>query len=186
VELLDAFPVMRHPGQIAITPGDLTARQLVELVFEVTLPSGALGDAIVLDFTLRAGGEERVLAHAEQRWNFATPAAAAAAPRSPEVEARAAELIGARAEEEALNLNREGRYAEAEARLEAAIQRLAALGRGNEGVERVERGMRRSGVVYGAAMPATSLKSFYSDASERRRGRVPGGAARREPSPEST
>jgi hypothetical protein len=152
----------------------------------VTLPSGALGDAIVLDFTLRAGGEERVLAHAEQRWNFATPAAAAAAPRSPEVEARAAELIGARAEEEALNLNREGRYAEAEARLEAAIQRLAALGRGNEGVERVERGMRRSGVVYGAAMPATSLKSFYSDASERRRGRVPGGAARREPSPEST
>jgi Ca-activated chloride channel family protein len=179
VELLDAFPVTRRADGMRVAPGDLTARQLVELVFEVALPPGAVGDAIVLDFTLRAGGEERVLAHTEQRWTFATPEAAAAAPRAPEVQARAARLIGARAEEEALNLNREGRYAEAEARLEAAIERISRLGPGNEQVERVARGIRRSSPLYREAMPSMSRKAMYEGATLSQRGRIPGGAARK-------
>ena len=55
VELLDAFPVTPRAGGLEIAPGDLTARQIVELMFEVTLPAGALGDSIALGFALRAG-----------------------------------------------------------------------------------------------------------------------------------
>ena len=180
VELLDAYPVTPRTGGLQVAPGDLTARQLVELTFEVTLPAGVLGDSIALGFALRSGVEPEAIAQTELRWSFATPAVAANAPRTPEVEVRAAELIEARAREEALNLNREGRYADAEARLAAGARKLGALSAEIAGVARVARVMAAAGPMLRAKMSAVDMKSQYREFSSLRRGRAPDGKARKE------
>ena len=181
VELLDAYPVTPRTGGLEVAPGDLTARQIVELMFEVTLPAGALGDSIALGFALRAGGGPGAIAHAETRWSFATPEAAASAPRIPEVEVRAAELIEARAREESLNLNRQGRYEDAEARFAAGARKLCALSAENAGVARVAQVMAGAGAALGAKMSAVDMKSQYREFTLLRRGRAADGKARQEP-----
>ena len=180
VELLDAYRVTPRTGGLEIAPGDLTARQLVELTFEVTLPAGVLGDSIALGFALRSGVGPVTIAQTELRWSFATPEAAASAPRTPEVEVRAAELIEARAQEEALNLNRQGRYADAEARLAAGARKLGALSAEIAGVARVARVMAAAGPMLGAEMSAVDMKSQYREFASLRRGRAPDGKARKE------
>ena len=181
VELLDAYPVTARTGGLEIAPGDLTARQIVELMFEVTLPAGVLGDSIALGFALRTGAGPMAIAQAEMRWSFATPEAAASEPRTPEVEVRAAELIEAKAQEEALNLNREGRYEDAEARLAAGARKLAALSPENPDVIRIAQGMAQIEETMMGAMSMGDMKSLYTQASGRRRGRLLGGKARQEP-----
>lgn len=183
VELLDAFPVTRRNGAIEIAPGNLTAGQLVELIFEVKLPTGHLGDALALDIALMSGAERARIARTELKWSFATPEDAEAAPRNRELEVAAAELIEARAQEEALNLNRLGRFDEAEAVIAEAQQRLRGLASGNPAVGRIAQLMEERTPMYGAAIPELMMKSMYFGSSARSRGRLASGAARKEPAP---
>lgn len=183
VELLDAFPVTRRNGAIEIALGNLTAGQWVELIFEVSLPTGRVGDALALGFTVMSGSERALVARTELRWSYDTPANAAAAPRNRELETVAAELLVARAQEEALNLNRAGRYEEAEAVIADARLRMRSLAVGNPVVNGIERSLESRAGMFSRSIPMSEMKSLYTDSSSRRRGRTPAGSARMEPAP---
>ena len=184
IELLDEFPVTQVPGRLEVSVGDLTSEQLVELVFEVALPPGRIGDGLALDFALRVPGAAEPLARARVEWRFATPAEVAAAPRVSEVDRRAAELIRARSQQAALERNRAGDFEQAEAEIERGAMKLEALGSDDPAVRGIAESMRESRSMYGRVLHRLASKGISYSASNQRLGRMWSGRARKSAEPE--
>ncbi|MEP7027500.1 MAG: hypothetical protein ABI960_02790, partial [Candidatus Eisenbacteria bacterium] len=152
----------------------------VDLVFEVVLPAGRIGETLALPVALREGGAQRLIATGEARWTYATPAAAAAAPRESAFETETARRMVARAEEAALNANRAGRFEEAKRIFEQLRVKLGALDPANEAVLDFEHDFGSEVEQLSAPMALGDMKRRFYGAADLTRGRV-GGKARKDP-----
>ncbi len=182
VTLVDRLPVTpRGEGGFDVTLGDLTSGQRVDLVFEVVLPAGRIGETLALPVALREGAEQGLIATGEARWTYATPAEAAAAPRESGFEAQSARRLIARSEEAALNLNRAGRFDEAHRIYEELRVKLGALDPANEAVRAFEEDFQSEVEQFSMPMGTVDMKRRYAGSAGLTRGRTLSGTARKDP-----
>jgi len=129
-ELLNRFPVERHGHQFDIALDDLVAGDEIALVFEITSRDLTLGAQPPLEFSLRWTDPRT-----RQRQTDSVPVTPleviderryATLPRLPEVAAQSAILRAAADQARAMELDREGRFAESRALHHAAFDLLQA------------------------------------------------------------
>jgi len=123
---LGAFDCVRTDAGVRIGVGDLVSGQELAVVVALKFPAGQVGDTIALRIGLT--DREGVLAIPAQAigWSVASDAANDAQDRDVVVDRAVATLYAARARAEALELNRQGKFDAARARLERTARRILA------------------------------------------------------------
>ena len=148
LEPLSPFRVEQGPGRARVYLGDMLSGQVLSIVLRVTFDFGEVGRevGIVVRVTDRDGafeGAKPALAPVTVAWTYADHAANDVQERDRDVDRAVARLFAERARQEAVKLNREGRYQEAAARLAG----VRAPGRGIRGRRRpAARGRAGSGL----------------------------------------
>jgi hypothetical protein len=179
VTLLERFACGAVPDGVRVSLDDLTSGRLVQLCFEVRLPAAAVGQTIALEFTLRAGDEGGSVASTRLAWQYASEEDVTASPRDAEVEARAAGVLSARMQDEALEHNRSGRFEEARRVVTEMAGKLKSLGQDNPGVRQALADAEADATVMGSVMDAGESKRRYFQAQVAMRSRDPRGQARK-------
>ena len=124
-----------------------------------------------------AGVLDRV--EADAIWTAADEASNDAEPRNVIVNRAVAELYVARARAEALELNREGRYDEAQARLEATARRITKYAGHDPRLRVIVRELEERDDVFSAPMSARASKwEFFQSANVTRMRTMEGKAKR--------
>lgn len=119
----------KSDGTLALRLGDLAARQEVVLVFEMKFPSSTAQTAIAASFKVTDAREVLSAPQTDVLWTFADHAANDAQSRNGEVDEAVGVLEAAAARAEALELNRQGLYADSSNRLAGAAARLSSSSR---------------------------------------------------------
>jgi Ca-activated chloride channel family protein len=123
---LSAFDFVKTDAGVRIGLGDVVSGQELAVVVALKFPAGQVGDTIALRIGLT--DRDGVLAVPAQAigWSVASDAANDAQDRDVIVDRAVATLYAARARAEALELNRQGNFDAARARLERTARRIVA------------------------------------------------------------
>ena len=126
IESLTWKQARSYGGQTEVILGDLVSEQVLDVVLRFVFPHGLPGEKVAARFTLR--DRDGVVAAADEwvTFEWADNAANDAQPRDREIDRLVAALEAAKAREEAIRLNREGRFDEASRRLGASGRRIAS------------------------------------------------------------
>ena len=181
---VDAVPLTRldhvkTDGGVRFDLGDLVSGQEVSALIVLAFPAGAEGSVVDVRFGLT--DRDGVLAAPPQAvtWTFASHRDNDAQPRDRVVDRAVAELQAASAREQALDLNRLGKFDEARRLLDA----LAALIRthaGDDGeLQDIARELATDQQVFGACMSPASMKALHFRSHSAQRMRAPDGKAKR-------
>lgn len=125
VELLNGLPTRQDGGRTMIDLGDLSSRDERTLIWEITLPSLPEGTAETIELSLRwtdPDGEHTL----EQTLRHVVEARREPGPADDALLDEAVRLYGARGRAEALELNRLGRYGDANDTIRAYAMRMPA------------------------------------------------------------
>jgi hypothetical protein len=122
IESMAPFRTEARGSRTLIRIGDLVSGQVVRIVLRVTFPFGEVGREIgalvgVTDRDEVFRGAEPALAPVALAWQYADHPANDAQPRDRDVDRAVAQIFAARARQEAVQLNRAGDYAAAQAAL---------------------------------------------------------------------
>ena len=112
-------------------------------------------------------------------WSYAAARAQQGQARDVTVDRAVARLHAARARAEALELNREGRFAEARARLEKTARRILAYAGGDAELRAIAEGLRTDASNFDQVMTPMARKQRYFDTYTLRKDRDPSGKAKR-------
>jgi Ca-activated chloride channel homolog len=182
VETLNRFRVERDiAGGLSVRLGDLTSRQDVSIVLKLTFPAGEEGRTARVVFGVtdaRAAIDER---DTDIIWTFADHRANDRQPRNIVVDRAVARLYAAQAQADALELNRAGRYDQAQARLEATARRIEQYAGSDEELLDIIRELRGRHVLYATPLSAAMSKSEHFGSINIAMMRAPDGKARRRP-----
>jgi Ca-activated chloride channel family protein len=128
-ELISLLPHERHGKTFVVTVGDVPAGETVDMLLHLTTGRGAIGDQLPVSISAEWNDART---DRNERWSGgpipvtrATAAAADAAKRDPDVAEKAALVRAARAQREALRLDRAGRHEESRARMRQGADLLA-------------------------------------------------------------
>jgi Ca-activated chloride channel family protein len=181
---VDAAPLTRldhvkTDGGVRLDLGDLVSGQEVNAVIVLTFPTGAEGSVVDVRFSLT--DRDGVLAAPPQgvRWTFASHRDNDAQPRDRVVDRAVAELQAANAREQALDLNRLGKFDEARRLLEA-LAGLMLKRAGDDGeLQAIAKRLATDQEVFAASMSPASMKSVHFASHSAQRMRAPDGKAKR-------
>src|SRR5512139_898744 len=181
---VDAVPLTRldhvkTDGGVRLDLGDLVSGQEVSAVIVLAFPAGAEGSVVDVRFSLT--DRDGVLAAPPQAvtWTFASHRDNDAQPRDRVVDRAVAGLQAAFAREQALDLNRLGKFDEAR-RLLDALAALISKHAGDDGeLQDIARELATDQQVYAARMSPASAKALHFRSYSAQRMRAPDGKAKR-------
>jgi len=125
VTTLNSFERRRLDDRtVDIHVGDLVSRQAVSLVVQLTFPVGAIGTSSRSIFSWSDDGQVLPSGETDCIWTYASHADNDSQLRNVVVDREVARLYAAKAREEALELNRVGRFDEAQRRLDSTADRI--------------------------------------------------------------
>ena len=172
VESLNDFPCRREKGGWKIPIGSLYSGQTLTPVLRVTFPQGPVGQ--FRDVRVRVDDPDNALAtaHATARFTWATREESDHQPRHVEVDRQVAALDAARAERDALELNKAGDFGAAHRAIQACIARIRVYVGSDDEIGAILSVLEHKAARYSRHMDPMSSKAFYADASQTLTGRV--------------
>jgi Ca-activated chloride channel family protein len=168
-----------HGGIRSFGLPDLVSNQEIDALFHLNFPVGSEGAEVGARVHVTTGDGENSTEPLEMRWTYADDRANEAQPRDRTVDRKVAAIYAALARQEALLLNRDGRYEEARSQLMSVGNRIRSF----EGDDPILRDMARlviqeaSDVV--APMAPAERKGRYFASSAELYSRDPSGRARK-------
>ena len=179
VESLGAFPAREAGGRTRIELGDLVSGQQVEVSLRLTFPLGRIGDSTPAILSL--ADRDGVLADATGRlsWEYADDAANDAQSRDHEVDRVIARVFVARAQREAVRLNRARDYDAARKTLEATARRIRTYAGRDPELRSIVDELMHEVERFRHEMPERVRKEAYARSAYAMQSRAADGAARR-------
>jgi Ca-activated chloride channel homolog len=181
VETLNSFRAVREPDAFVVHLGYLTSRQEVSIVLRVGFPVGPERTAASAVFGVSDAGQVLDAPDTEVVWTFADHGANAAQPRNVIVDRAVARLYAAKAQAEALELNRAGRFDEAQRVLAATARRIKHYAGGDPELLAIIEELEQKDVAYGRAMSPKAIKAEHYASMNVAQMRTSEGKARRRP-----
>ncbi len=187
VDSLSPFPVERRGGRTLVRLGDLVSGQVIRIVLRLTFDFGEVGREVgamvgMVDadgaFARDAGG--RAPEPVQLAWGYADHGANDRQPRDREVDRAVARVFAARAQQDAVRLNREGRFDEASAAIDRVRRRVAEYAGDDPELNAVVAELRADIPAYAAAMPEMSRKERHFASSNICRSRSASGRSIRD------
>jgi Ca-activated chloride channel family protein len=184
VDTLSPFRVEQGGGRARILLGDMVSGQLLTIVLRLTFDYGTVGREVglVLRVADRDAAFERAvpaLAPASLAWTYADHGANDAQPRDVEVDRVVARLFAERAKQDAVRLNREGRYDDARRALDGVRRHVAAYMGSDAVLHALVDELSAEEVHFSAPMPEVARKAAYFQSSNVSRMRTAEGKSRR-------
>lgn len=184
VESLSPFRVEQAGGRARVLLGDMVSGQVLTIALRLEFDYGDVGREVGV--LLRVADRDRAfeaatpaLAPISLAWTYADTPANDAQPRDIEVDRVVARLFAERARQEAVRLNREGRYDDARHALDGVRKRVAAYARQDPELNSIVAALNDEGRVFAAPMPEMARKSRHYAASLACRMRTPDGKSQR-------
>lgn len=184
VDALSPFRVETRDDRVLVFLGDLVSGQLLSIVLRLTFDYGDVGREV----GVRVRVADRDGAFAQGRsaldpidvsWRYVDRAASEDQPRDRFVDRAVARLSAEQAKQDAVRLNRAGRYADAGRALEDARRRIAGYAGSDEELRRIAAELRDERPAYAAPMPELARKARYFAANTSQHMRTPEGRSRR-------
>jgi Ca-activated chloride channel family protein len=184
VDTLSPFRVEQGGGRARILLGDMVSGQLLTIVLRLTFDYGTVGREVglVLRLADRDAAFERAvpsLAPASLAWTYADHGANDSQPRDIDVDRVVARLFAERAKQDAVRLNREGRYDDARRTLDGVRRRVAGYMGSDPALHALVDEIAEEEVHYSAPMPEMARKAAYFRSSNLSRMRTEDGKSRR-------
>ncbi len=181
VESLGAFPAVAADGGTMVALGDLVSGQSVEVPLRLSFPVGKPGETHAA--VVAIGDRDGVLGGAFGRlsWEHADDAANDTQPRDRSVDRVIAGVFAARARQEAVRLNRDGRYDAARAVLEATARRIRSYAGDDAELRRIADELMRESETVQRVLPERARKVMYARSAYTLQSRTADGAAFRSP-----
>jgi hypothetical protein len=176
---LGAFDCVTTEAGIRIGLGDLVSGQELAVVIALKFPAGQEGDTMALQLSLT--DRDGVLAVPARAigWSIASDAANDAQDRDVIVDRAVATLYAARARAEALELNRQGNFDAARARLEKTAGRILDYAGDDAELKALAAELMADAGEHGQVMAAMEMKKRYFSSYSVMKSRAPDGKARR-------
>ena len=186
LEPLSPFRVEQSPGRARVYLGDMLSGQVLSIVLRITFDFGEVGREVgvvvrVADRDDAFEAARPAPAPVTLSWTYADHAANDVEPRDRDVDRVVARLFAERARQEAVNLNRQGRYQESADRLAGVRQRVEAYAGSDPELLEVAQSLAEEAPAYSAAMPEMDLKRRHFAASNASRMRTQDGKSMRRP-----
>jgi Ca-activated chloride channel family protein len=181
VDTLNRFPITREGQDTSVLrPGDLVSRQDVSLVFRLVFPQAREGSTMRAIFSVQDAGSVLQFADTDVVWTYRDHAANDAQPRNVVVDRAVAQLYAAKAQAEALELNRAGRFDRAERLLQAVRRRVAQYAGSDPELQGVVASLAERQDKYSVKLGAVDMKAEHFANASLSRNRDPQGKARRQ------
>jgi Ca-activated chloride channel family protein len=181
VRSLNSYPTEVREGGLCCQLSNLVSRQEVVLHFELRFPEGKPGQSLSVE--CKVSDRDGVLAEAPASvsWTYARDAEDDAQPRNRVVDRAVAHLFAARAQREALDANREGRFKEAGRILERVAARIEAYAGDDPELRRIVSELRAAKGELEDAMDMARMKGRYYISGSVMKSRDPRGRSTRRP-----
>jgi Ca-activated chloride channel family protein len=186
LEPLSPFRVEQSPGRARVFLGDMLSGQVLSIVLRMTFDFGEIGReaGVVVRVTDRDDAFEAAqpaAAPVTLAWTYADHAANDVQPRDREVDRVVARRFAERARQEAVMLNRQGRYQESADRLASVRRRVEAYAGSDPELREIVQSLAAEAPAYSAAMPEMDRKMRHFAASNASRMRTEDGKSMRRP-----
>jgi len=181
VEALSPFPCETRGERATVRLGDLVSGQQLSVVLRLNFPYGALGEEVGVLFSL--SGRDGPLPDTGGRlgWTYADGRSNDEQARDREVDRAVAGVFAARARQEAVGYNREGRYLEAARALDGVARRIRGYAAGDDELQHLAEALVAEKQRYAAPMPEAARKQAFFASSAACRMRDPQGRAIKRP-----
>ena len=180
ISTLNAFECRRLDSRTSeIRMGDLVSRQAVSLVVQLRFPAGVIGTTSSAAFSLFDEAGTLPAAPVDCTWTYASDADNDRQPRNVVVDRAVASLYAGKAREEALALNRDERFADAQRRLKATADRIRRYTGEDNDLQAIVAELADRHHVYGHELAEIAKKREVYASYNRGRMRDADGKARR-------
>jgi Ca-activated chloride channel homolog len=184
VDALSPFRVEQRGGRVRVFLGDMVSGQVLSIVLRVTFDYGEVGHEVGVQVRVadRDGAFAARTATATPvtlAWRYADHEANDAQPRDRNVDRVVARLFAERAKQEAVRLNREGRYDEAARTIDGVRRRVAAYAGSDQALLGIVRELAEEKPAYATAMTELHRKQVHYAASTSMRSRSQLGQSQR-------
>ena len=184
VDALSPFRIEQGQGRVRVFLGDMVSGQVLSIVLRVTFDFGEIGREVGIavrvadrDGAFAAGAPSG--APVTVAWRYADHAANDSQPRDRSVDRVVARLFAERARQEAVALNRAGRYDDAAKVIDGVRRRVAAYAGSDPELQGVVTHLTEEKPAYAAAMPELMRKQTHFAASVGLRSRSADGKSQR-------
>lgn len=184
VESLSPFRVEQRTGTARVHLGDMVSGQVLSILLRVTFDFGDVGREVgvaarIADRDGAFAASSPAVAPVTVAWRYADHGANDTQSRDRDVDRVVARLFAERARQQAVQLNRQGRFEEAGAVLDGVRRRVASYAGSDAELQRIAAELRDERPAYAAAMPEHARKRAYYDASTYLRSRSPDGQSQK-------
>lgn len=184
VDTMSAFRLERRGSRTLVHLGDMVSGQQIRIVLRLTFDFGEVGREVgamigLADRDGAFGREAPALVPASVAWTYADHAANDRQERDRVVDRAVGRTFAARAQEEAVRLNRVGRYEEASAALEGVRRRIAAYAGSDPELNAIVDELRTEMPVFSTVMPEMDRKQRHFASYAMRASRAPDGRSTR-------
>lgn len=184
VDLLSPFRLERRGSRTLVHLGDMVSGQLIRIVLRLTFDFGEVGREVgaMIGLADRDGafaGAAPTQAPVSVAWAYADHAANDRQERDRVVDRVVARTFAAQAQQEAVRLNREGRYEEASAALDGVRRRVAAYAGTDAELNAIVAELRTDMPAFSAAMPEMDRKQRHYASYAVQSSRAPDGRSTR-------
>jgi Ca-activated chloride channel family protein len=184
VDTLSPFRVEQGGGRARILLGDMVSGQLLTIVLRLTFDYGIVGREVGL--VIRVADRDRAFersvpapAAASLAWTYADHGVNDTQPRDVEVDRVVARLFAERAKQDAVRLNREGRYDDARRTLDGVRRRVSGYMGSDTVLRSLVEELSAEEVHFSAPMPEFARKAAHFRSSNVSRMRTADGRSRR-------
>lgn len=186
VDPLSPVRVEQGPGRARVYLGDMLSGQALSAVLRVTFDFGEVGREVGV--IVRVGDRDRAFEMAVPAlepisivWRYADHVANDVQPRDRAVDRAVARQFAERARQDAVSLNRDGRYEEAASRLARVRARIEEYAGDDDELREVALHLHAEVPAYAAPMPEMDRKQRHFQASVSSRARTNDGRSIRRP-----
>ena len=184
VDSLSPFRVEQSAGRARVFLGDMVSGQVLSVVLHLVFDYGEVGRELgihvrVADRDGAFGAARPALEPVSLAWTYADHGANDAQPRDVEVDRVVARVFAERAKQDAVSLNREGRYDEARAALEGVRTRVGRYAGADVMLNGLVAELAVEQVDYSAPMPEMARKERHFRSSNVCRMRTEDGKSRK-------